>query len=151
MFVLNVAVTLVGKFTAHYNPKEFNTSRSRWDINIEIANYNKMLEFWLKDKSDSSFSKNIASEESIQSMFIFSEDFREFFLVSAYKSVSGHNHETFSNRSPKTDESSLEERGLAALVNPVAEGFRWSSAGTGGSLRGSVAGGPAAEKSPASF
>ncbi|KAG8286910.1 DNA cross-link repair 1A protein [Homalodisca vitripennis] len=30
MAVLDVAVTLVGKFTAHSKPNEFNTSRSRW-------------------------------------------------------------------------------------------------------------------------
>ncbi|KAG8330349.1 hypothetical protein J6590_065943 [Homalodisca vitripennis] len=40
---------------------------------------------------------------------------------------------------PKTDERSLEESGSAALVNPGAEGFIWSSEETGRTSRGSVA------------
>ncbi|KAG8300028.1 hypothetical protein J6590_086228 [Homalodisca vitripennis] len=35
MAVLDVAVTLVGKFTAHSKPNEFNTSRSRWAMGLE--------------------------------------------------------------------------------------------------------------------
>ncbi|KAG8324588.1 hypothetical protein J6590_088519 [Homalodisca vitripennis] len=57
-----------------------------------------------------------------------------------------HTRGTFSNGGPKTDDSSLEERGPAALVSPAAGHLRRSSAGTGESLRGSeTEGKPAAE------
>ncbi|KAG8266438.1 hypothetical protein J6590_072157 [Homalodisca vitripennis] len=47
MAVLDVAVTLVGKFTAHSNPNEFNASRSRWVI--ELGTVSTMLENWGRD------------------------------------------------------------------------------------------------------